>query len=362
MNYYAGLDISMKETAVCVIDEAGKIIYESMEITDPSAIKRALEESKVDLKIVGLETGSISRWLALKLEKEGFNIVVIDARLMSGVLKVNINKNDKNDARGIADAIRGGIFKKIHLKSDENCQLRTLLNSRKTIVDERTKMLVTIRGHLKSEGFRLESLSSKNIESKLSPILEKCSELLSVSLSSLMRIIVCLHKEISNLDRIIEEFNKDREDVKLLQTIPGVGPIVSVAFLAEIDDLSRFPDGRTAAAYLGLTPRQYASGDTCVMGRISKHGNSETRSLLYQAGLLILTRCSKWSKLKAWGMRIQKKSGTKKAAVAIARKLATIMFQMLITRKEFIYGEPRKIKMKNAAKETITKEAVTIYL
>ncbi len=108
----------------------------------------------------------------------------------------------------------------------------------------------------------------------------------------------------------------------------------------------RFKNCRSVPAYFGITPRQYSSGETRIMGRISKCGNSYVRSLLYQAAHVILTRTAKWSKLKAWGMKIQRKHGLKKAAIAVARKLAIIMYRMLITRKSFVHGEPKKKKEK----------------
>ena len=342
MLYYAGLDVSMKETAVCILDENKKVIHESMEVTDPTQIKKALNEAGVKLEAVGLETGSISRWLALELLDMSFPVTVIDARLMSNILKVKINKNDKNDARGIAEAIRSGTYTEVYLKSDESTQLRTLLHTRHTLVSQRTKLLLTVRGHLKSEGYRPGGFSAATIEERLTPILKKVSNALQKSMLALIRIILQIEEEIVEIEQAVEQACEASEEIKLLQTVPGVGPVTACAFVMEIDDPSRFPDARTAAAYLGLTPRQYASGDTNFMGRISKHGNKQVRSLLYQAGLNILTRSKKWSKLKAWGMKIMKKRGTKKAAVAVARKLATILFQMLRKRQEFIFGEPKK--------------------
>lgn len=140
---------------------------------------------------------------------------------------------------------------------------------------------------------------------------------------------------------MIEDSVKENETVTLLKSIPGVGSITAASFIFEIEDPLRFQSSRTVAAYLGLTPRLYESGEIHIMGRISKQGSSSLRSLLYQAGHLILTRCTKWSKLKAWGMKIAQRHGTKKASIAIARKLAFIMHRMLITKEKFIFGESK---------------------
>jgi transposase len=122
-------------------------------------------------------------------------------------------------------------------------------------------------------------------------------------------------------------------------TVPGIGPVTALTYKTEIFDPSRFQDSRTVGAYLGMTPKQYSSGETTKLGRISKCGNGELRFLLTEAGLVILTRSNKWSKLKAWGLRILRKKGIKKASVAVGRKLAVIMHRMLIDHKEFVFGE-----------------------
>jgi len=126
-----------------------------------------------------------------------------------------------------------------------------------------------------------------------------------------------------------------------LQTVPGIGPITAMCFKTEIDNPERFQRSRSVGAYLGMTPTQYSSGETQRQGRISKCGSRELRHLLMEAGFVVLTRSTRWSKLKAWGMKLMRKHGIKKAALAVGRKLAVIMHRMMITGEEFIYGEPK---------------------
>jgi len=346
MRYYAGLDISMKETAICVVDEEGKIVYEHIQVTDPEAIAKDLEKTKLNIVKVGLEIGSISRWLTLKLQDLGVNAIPIDTRLMNGILKITVNKTDENDARGIANAVRAGMYSEVHLRSDENVELSILLTTRQTLVEQRTKMMLTIRGHLKAVGVRPGPFSYKNAEERLSEYFESLAEPIRNSIKALLAMIEKLKGEIKTLEKLIDDKVKDNEDVQLLQTIDGVGPIVASAFVAAIDNPHRFKNCRAVPAYFGLTPRQYASGETQVMGRISKCGNAYVRSLLFEAANCILTRTTKWSKLRAWGLKIQRKHGYKKAAIAVARKLAIIMYRMLITKKSFIRGEPKPKKEK----------------
>jgi transposase len=346
MRYYAGLDISMKETAICIVDEEGKIVHECIQVTDPKSIAKCLEKTKLNIVKVGLEIGSISRWLTLKLRELNINAIAIDTRLMNGILKITVNKTDENDARGIANAIRAGMYTEVHLRSDENVELTILLTTRHTLVSQRTRMILTIRGHLKSIGIRPGPFSYKNAEERLQIHMQELTEPIRESVKTLLKIIEKLNEEIEVMEKQIKANVKDNEDVKLLQSIDGVGPILSSAFVAAIDDPHRFINSRAVPAYFGLTPRQYASGETQIMGKISKCGNAYVRSLLYEGANCILTRTSKWSKLKAWGMKIQRKHGYKKAVIAVARKLATIMYRMLITRKDFIHGEPKRKKDK----------------
>lgn len=169
MMYYVGLDVSMKETAVCIVDSEGNVVHESFQPSEPESIAKCLRKSKFNIVKVGLESGSITRWLTLGLRDESINAIAIDARRMSGLLKFNINKNDANDARGIADAMRSNMYLEVYVKSDESAEQNALLGTRASLVGQRVKVMLTIRGHLKSMGIRPGSFSSKNAVERLDP-------------------------------------------------------------------------------------------------------------------------------------------------------------------------------------------------
>ena len=158
-------------------------------------------------------------------------------------------------------------------------------------------------------------------------------------------IVVRENQEIKAMSNEVEEIASKNEDVKLLQTIDGVGPITALAFKAEVDDAKRFENSKDVAAYIGLTPKQYSSGEVHRQGGISKKGSKRTRDLLVEAASALLTRCKAWSKLKAWGLKLLKKKGNRKAVVAVARKLAVIMHKMLLTKKPFERGSPKQEKV-----------------
>ncbi|WP_220017430.1 transposase [Candidatus Rhabdochlamydia oedothoracis] len=184
---------------------------------------------------------------------------------------------------------------------------------------------------LKSYGIRLGSVGSKRFSSVVVKQIEKQEKSIVLSITYLL----------NTFDKVVEEVEKLDKEVQRLMTIPGVGPVTALTYKTEIFDPTRFNDSKSVGAYLGMTPKQYASGEVQRQGRISKCGSSELRSLLVEAGIVMLTRSKKWSKLKAWGLKIMRKKGMKKAALAVGRKLSVIMHKMLIEQKEFIYGEPK---------------------
>jgi transposase len=159
------------------------------------------------------------------------------------------------------------------------------------------------------------------------------------TIEGLLAIFDLVHEKISNLDATLLELARKDKEVRKLMTIPGIGPITAMTYKVEIFEPTRFADSRTVGAYLGMTPKQYSSGEIHKQGRISKCGSKELRALLTEAGMVVLMRSQKWSKVKAWGLKLMRKKGIKKASLAVGRKLAVIMHRMLVSGKEFVYGE-----------------------
>jgi transposase len=122
-------------------------------------------------------------------------------------------------------------------------------------------------------------------------------------------------------------------------SVPGVGPVTAVAFMTSIDDPGRFKRSSSVGAYLGLTPGRYQSGEVDRVGKISKCGDQRVRSYLYEAAGVLLMRVKKWSKLKAWGIRLAARVGLKKATVAVARKLSIILYRIWVDNSKFQWGE-----------------------
>ncbi len=342
MKYYAGLDVAMKETFICVLDEGGKRIYEGKSNTNPDRIYEALAKSSIDLRYlekVGLEAGSLSSYLTKGLQKLGCPAICIDARKMAAILSVTVNKTDKNDARGIADAMRCNHYKEVNIRNSSDEALGILLKSRATLVSSRVTLTNTVRGHLKNYGIRLGAVGSKKfsetVRSHYPTLLREAVQ----GVEGLLKSYETLTIEITTLEKSLKEICKQDKDVRRLMTVPGVGMIIALTVKADLGDPNRFKKSESVGAYYGMTPRQYSSGETVRQGGISRCGAKEVRFLLTEAAIVLLTRCKSWSSLKVWGLKLMRKQGFKKAAVAVGRKIAVILHRMLITGESFNYGK-----------------------
>jgi transposase len=338
MKYYAGLDVAMKETFLCILDETGKRVFESKAPTEPQPIYDELVKSGVPLEKVGLETGSLSNYLTKGLQKLGLEAICIDARKMAAILSVTVNKNDKNDARGIADAMRCNHYKSVNIREDANASLKILIKSRTTLVQTRTTLKNTVRGLLKVYGIRLGDVSHQKFSEKVREH-TTVSDHAKIGIKSLLKSYETTHEEIVRVEKTLHKIAKEDEEIRRLMTTPGVGAIVALSYRADMGDPARFEDSQNVGAYYGMTPRQYSSGETVRQGRISKCGAQDVRYLLTEAAIVLLTRSKAWSPLKAWGLKIQKKHGFKKAAVAVGRKLSVILHRMLVTGESFKFSK-----------------------
>lgn len=339
MKYYAGLDIAMKETFVCILNEEGQKIYESKSATDPQLIYKELAKSNVKLEKVGLETGSLSHYLTKALQDLGLKAICIDARKMAAILSVTINKTDRNDARGIADAMRCNHYKEVHVRDINDHSTAILLKSRATLIQSRTALKNTVRGYLKAYGIRLGDVSHKKFPKV---VREHYANLLSEAqkgIEGILNSFEAINKEILTLEEDLKEICKQDKEVQLLMTAPGVGMIVALTYKTDLGDPTRFKKSDSVGAYYGMTPRQYSSGENIKQGRISRCGAREVRTLLAEAAVVLLTRNQSWSSLKVWGLKLMKKYGLKKASMAVGRKLAVIMHRMLLTGESFKFSK-----------------------
>ncbi|MEZ5874796.1 MAG: IS110 family transposase [Hyphomicrobiales bacterium] len=334
MAQFVGLDVSIKETSICVVDETGIVLWEGRRASEPSVLARAIRRYAPDALRVGLETGPTSAWHWHGLHDLGVSIICIDARHAKAALSMRLNKSDKNDARGLAEIMRTGWYREVKVKSLQSHGLQALLGARARLVKVRHELANQIRAILMGAGMRAPSSRGRGFADHVEAIVRE-HDWLAPLIEPLVLVWRGALEQVSAMDRRIGAVARTRPDCRRLMTVLGVGTIVSLAFVSAIDDPKRFTKSSSVGAYVGLTPRRYQSGDVDRTGRISKCGDRQLRTYLYEAALVVLFRVQKWSALKAWGMRILKRSGVRKAAVAIARKLAVLMHAMLAKETDF---------------------------
>jgi transposase len=283
----------------------------------------------------------------------GLPTICVCSRKMAVILSLTINKTDKNDARGIATALRGGHYRKVHHKSLYAVELSTLMGSRRSLVSQRTNGMNTIRGLLKSYGIIVGVANSTRFSEKVGALLKKLPNEAQFGIKALLSAFEVVNEQIILLDKIIEKIALEDPIVKRLTTIPGVGPITALTYKIEIDDPNRFKKSRSVGAYIGATPTQYSSGETHRQGKISKCGSSELRYLLCESATSMMLRTKLWNKDKAWAFKIMKKHGFGKARTSLARKLAVKMHRMWVTEKDYAWVDikPEEIKALEKAKK-----------
>ncbi|MBU1223457.1 MAG: IS110 family transposase [Gammaproteobacteria bacterium] len=341
MNIYAGLDVSLKETAVCVVDAEGNVLLERKVLSEPDAIATALQPYMAALRHVGVEASSLGGWLQAELAARGFEAVMIEAWHTHVSLATMRNKTDRNDARGIAHLMRLGWFKVVHVKSQEAQQLRMLLGCRKMVVHKLIDVENEIRGTLRAFGLKVGSISRGRFAARVMTLSEKADALIQELMRGLLAVRGTLLVEHQRMHRLVVKATLADPVCRRLMTVPGVGPIAALSFRTGVDDPQRFKRSRTVGAHFGMTPRRYQSGEVDYTGRISKCGDREVRQALYDAAGSLLRRCRKTCALRTWGLRIMKRSGIKKATIAVSRKLAVILHRMWIDGTEFRWSEDK---------------------
>ena len=334
MEYYAGLDVSVKETSVCIVDEAGKIVREIKVASEPEALVGELTNKIYVFKRIGLEAGPLSQWLYSALAEAGLAVICVETRHIKAVLKAQVNKTDRNDARGIAQMMRVGLYRPVHVKTLSSQKRRMLLTSRKLLQSKAIDIENDMRGTLRNFGLKVGVIGKVKFEMRIRELVEGHPDLALIA-ESMLRVRAVLRQQLDVLHRLLLKVARSDEVCRRLMTIPGVGPVVALTFRATIDIPGRFKNSKRVGALFGLTPSQHQSGESNWTGRISKCGDEMMRVMLYEAAQTMLTRSSKWSWLKAWAMQIAKRRGMKRAIVALARRLAVVMHRMWVDGTEF---------------------------
>ena len=286
---------------------------------------------------IGLEAGPLSQWLYAGLVEAGLPAICIETRHVKAALKAMTVKTDKNDARGIAQLMRLGWFRPVHVKTLVAQEIRALLTARRLLLTKLCDIETSLRGILRGFGLKVGPVSKLRFESRIRALVTGQTTLERV-VEPMLRVHAALRGEYAILHRALLATVRDDEVCRRLMTVPGVGAVVAMSFKSAIDQPERFQHSKAVGAHLGLTPRKYQSGEVDRTGRISKVGDAAVRTALFEAANIMLTRAARWSSLKAWALRVGNRQGMKKAKVALARKLAVVLHRMWLDGTVFRWG------------------------
>jgi transposase len=335
MDHYAGIDVSLEYSSVCVVDANGKIVREDKVASTPTALIGWFATLGHELARIGLEAGPLSQWLYAAMKESGLAVELLETRHVRDAFRAMPVKSDRNDARGIAQLMRLGWFRSVHCKSISAQETRAILTARKLLQSKLGDLENSLRGILRGFGLKVGRTTERNFAARIRTLVAGQASLERIA-DAMLEVHAVLLREFKGLERRVVEIARLDAKARLLRSVPGVGPIIALSFAAAIDDPARFKSSKKVGTHFGLTPRKYQSGETDRDGRISKIGDKPVRTALYQAAHCILTKPLKGCpQLKSWAMKIARRAGMNKAKVALARKLAVIMHRMLVDGTRF---------------------------
>ncbi|MFC7739575.1 IS110 family transposase, partial [Roseomonas sp. GCM10028921] len=305
--------------------------------SEPAELVRFVQGLGLEVERIGLEAGPLSSWLHDGLAGAGLEVVLLETRHVRAALSAMVIKTDRRDARGIAQLLRMGWYRPVHRKAAPSQEVRALLVGRKLLVAKLVDVDGGIRGMLRGFGLKVGPVGRAGLPRRVRELIEGHAVLRSI-LEPLLAAREAIRTELARLHGQVLALARTDEVCQRLMTAPGVGAVVALTFRSGIDDPTRFRSSRALGPYLGLTPRRYQSGETDVCGGISRAGDTMVRTALYEAATVILSRAVRFSSLKRWAMAVAARRGVKRARVALARKLSTVLHRIWVDRTTFRWG------------------------
>jgi transposase len=329
---YIGIDLHKTASQVCILTEDGELIERRIKTGRESFDELFSERPPARILV---EASTESEWAARHFEGLGHEVIVADPNFapMYATRDRRI-KTDKRDARALCEACRLGAYRPAHRTSDRQRDVRAHLSVRETLVRTRSKYISLIGALARREGCRIEAGPSPSFARRVAEAGLPAHTLAQIE--PLLAMLGVLNEQIKSANKRLEEIVKADEVVQRLCSVPGVGPVVATTFAATLDDASRFLGAKHVRSYLGLVPREYSSGERQRRGRISKAGSARARSLMVEAAWSLLRwKTERTRALHEWWARIAQRRGKATAVVALARKLAGIMFAVWRDGTEF---------------------------
>jgi transposase len=340
MEHYAGIDVSLELSSICIVDASGKIIREGKAASEPEALIAWLGSLRLNLDRIGLEAGPLSQWLYAAMRRAGLAVELLEARHVRRALETMPVKSDRNDARGIAQLMRLGWFRPVHCKSAAAQEVRALLTARKLVQSKLYDIEMSLRGILRGFGLKVGPTTKARFAPRIRELVADHATLKMVA-EALLAAHAVLLRELNGFEKRVRAIARDDARARLLMSTPGVGPIVALTYAAAIDDPARFKSSKGVGAHFGLTPKKHQSGEKDITGGISKIGDMSVRTALYEAAHIILVRPVKGGWLKSWAVKLARRAGMKKAKVALARRLAVILHRMWVDDTRFAFTMPK---------------------
>lgn len=333
---YIGFDLHKQDSQLCTLSLNGELLREIRIRTSASSLRDELATAPRSRIVV--EAGTESEWVAQLLEEMGHEVVVADPNYAPMyATRTRKIKTDKRDARALAEASRLGIYRPAHRCSEAQRHIKGMLSTRENLVRSRAKQISLCRALTRQQGYRVSSGATETFAKRLGRL--ELPEGVRQQVGPLLRVMAVINEEIERLDAQLSlEAHKD-ELARLLQSMPAVGPVTALAFRAVIDQAERFDSGKKVACYLGLVPSEHSSGGDGTAhrrGAITKTGDGRVRWLLVQAAHRVLRLAQpETMRLWMWARKIQEQRGKKIAVVALARRLAGILWAMMRERKAY---------------------------
>jgi transposase len=321
---HIGMDAGMKSSPICELTEAGEVIERQIRTQ-----RRHLQEvfgNRLKARIL-IEASTESEWIACCLEELGHEVIVADPNYAPMYAHRSRRiKTDRRDAHALAKACQLGAYRAAHRTSPHQREARALLGVREILVRTRTRWIVHVRALLRRDGLRLAPGRAENFVARVKEL--PLSPSLAPLIAPVLELLKPLNEQIDKLDAQVAIRACEDEHGRRMMTAPGVGPVTAVVFVATVDRVVRFADGHQLESYIGLVPREWSSSETQRKGSITKAGNTRMRWLLVEAAWCILRRKKKpeTAVVRDWADQIARRRGSHVAAVALARRLAGILY------------------------------------
>ena len=338
MGHFVGIDVSLELSSVCLVDAAGQVVKEVKAPSEPAALAQVVRDFGVEVERVGLEAGPLSSWLHGGLSEAGFEVVLLETRHVRAALSAMVVKTDRRDARGIAQLLRMGWYRPVHCKTLPSQEVRAILTARKTLLGKLLDIELSMRGILRGFGLKVGTVTRKSFEIRVRELTEGQPTLTTI-MEGLLNARATLVAEVAKLHRELLRIARADGVCVRLMTVPGVGALTALTFKTAIDDPTRIAKSRDVGPLFGLTPGRYQSGETDIIGKITKVGDVMVRTALFEAANVMLTRSTQTSRLKTWAQDLAKRRGTKRAIVALARKLGVILHRIWVDGSRFRFAK-----------------------